>query len=129
MESWISSNNFIESEISELRKNVLIGSFEGFVWVEFLNFIPWINFVEIISGIESFLINLQNSSLGGTSIVMSFKVNITQEWDKLDLNLEVMNVNINSVLDSWDPLFLESTEMVVQSWNNCDVSWMFSKVF
>lgn len=129
MESWISSNNFVESEISELRKNVLIGSFEGFVWVEFLNFIPWINFVEIISGIESFLINLQNSSLGGTSIVMSFKVNITQEWDKLDLNLEVMNVNINSVLDSWDPLFLESTEMVVQSWNNCDVSWMFSKVF
>lgn len=83
-----------------MRKNVLIGSFEGFIRVELFNFIPRINFVDVISGIESFFINLQNSSLGSTSVIMSFKVNIAQEWDELDLNLEVMNININSVLNS-----------------------------
>lgn len=128
MESWISSNDFVESEVSELRKNVLIGSFEGFIRVEFFNFIPWINFAEIVFRIESFLINLQNGSLGSASIIMSFEVNIAQEWNELNLNLEVMNINIDSVLNSWDPLVFKSSEMVVQSWNYCNVSWVSSEV-
>lgn len=128
VKSWVCSLNFVESEISELRKNVLIGSFEGFIRVEFFNFIPWIDSVEIIFRIESFLINLQNGSLGSASIIMSFEVNIAQEWDELNLNLEVMNINIDSVLNSWDPLVFKSSEMVVQSWNYCNVSWMSSEV-
>lgn len=83
-----------------MRKNILIGSFEGFIRVELFDFIPRINFIDVVSGIESFFINLQNSCLRSASIIMSFKVNITQEWDELDLNLEIMNININSVLNS-----------------------------
>jgi hypothetical protein len=71
---------------------------------------------------------LQNGSLGSASIIMSFEVNIAQEWDELNLNLEVMNINVDSVLNSWDPLVFESSEMIVQSWNYCNVSWMSSEV-
>lgn len=58
MKSWICSFNFVESKISELRKNVFIGLFKSFVWVEVNDFTPVIKINFLWFWIEDSFINL-----------------------------------------------------------------------
>ena len=59
---------------------------------------------------------------------MSFKITIDQEWNKSDLELEIMNININFILNSIDPSLFKSSEMIGKLFNNLIISSVFSEV-
>lgn len=50
--------------------------------------------------VEYSFIDLKNSSLLCVTIVVSFEIDFTQEGNELNLDLEVMDFSVNSVLNS-----------------------------
>lgn len=78
--------------------------------------------------IENFFVNFQKSSFLTTSVPMGLQIAINEERNECDLELEIVDININFVLDSIDPSFIKSTEMIGELLNNMVVSWMFSEV-
>ena len=128
VKDWVCGFDCVQSQISELGKKELVCFSESSVWVEVFDFGPVFNVFFVADWVESLFVNLQKSSLSGTSIEMGFKIDIDQERNKPDLELEVMNVVVESVLDFGDPFFIKASEMIDKFLRNDSVRWMIPEI-